>query len=391
MSEVVQEREAKQQRGQANSEVPFGVESGGPTAVEIRERRAAVEKLRTEKERPRQEFLLKGEGDSREYFDVESNAAVLESLRDQSNAPKSFEEYTPSERAKFLLDGELIPAKEKPAKKEDKAATPEELRAAEALEAPKRPKMKDFRLEDGSGVDQEAYEKALDKYEADKAAFDKTTKANGEQKIDAQIDREIFDEIAPRKDGKAWWDSPEHTDAFQSFPRRLAEGRQALTAEENNVINTSAAMSMPISTELQGFLGHALARVKNPAIAYLELAKDAGIVKRMNEDWVKSANNPKARFATEQAIRYVLATMSKGNARAGGAANGNGTSNGAGRKSFEITKAGKPPVEVGGSSAAPEDAAEAALRRGDGEEYRRIQNDREREQIRARRGRRGRR
>jgi hypothetical protein len=54
------------------------------------------------------------------------------------------------------------------------------------------------------------------------------------------------------------------------------------------------------------------------------------------------------------------------------------------KKEKELTKAGKPPQEIGGTAATSEDEAEAALKRGDGEAYRNIMNKREIDKRKAR-------
>ncbi len=329
---------------------------------ELTERREAIEKGRKEREQSREDFMLGKGGKASDHFEIVDNRETVERYVDQTGAPETTENLSESAREKWLRTGEL------PEKKADGKAA--EKKEEQAAKSPERPKMADYR--DGEGhIKTEEYEQALDRYEQDKTEFAKQQAAA--PKIDAQLDKEIFEEIGKRRD---WWNEPEHAEAHQTLPKRIEEARAALSADDQKIIATSPAMTMPIHGELQGFLGHALARVKNLGHVYLELSKDPGMLQRMNQDWTKSANNHKDRWATEQSIRYVLRVIDKKGGSAG--------ANGAGRKEVrKLTQAGsRLPLEAsgGGSSPADDGSAEAAWKRKDlsqearGELYRERKN-----------------
>jgi hypothetical protein len=380
--------EAKPQRGVADPEAPFGIQGGGPTATAIRERREAVEKIREKREEPRKKFMSGKGGEAREFFDVESNASTLQELSDQAGAPKPFEKFTESEREKFLRDGELLPA---PAKKEDRPATPKELRAAEA---PTRPKMRDF-LDENRQLKEAEYNAALDKFDKERDAYVKqqTESKSAEQKSTEHerltpeqmvaVDREILDVV--EKESDTWWSEPAHAEAVKTFPERFEAMQTSLTAEQKSQVVATQKAVGPISAELNRFLLNVLARTKNMGAVYTELLRQPALLWNISHDWERSKNwqsSPdaqKLRVSTDKAIRHMIKLFDK----QAGSSNGNGAAP-KNRELPQITRAGKPPSEVGGQTSAPSDAAEAALRRGDGEEYRRIQNEKDRESWRAR-------
>jgi hypothetical protein len=342
---------------------------------QVHERREAMEAQREESDKPRKDFLLTGKGNKdHDFFEVQNYQPEV-----GEQPHKEVEEFSESEREKWLRTGDL-PA----AKPNGKAA--EKKEEAPAAKPPERPKLANYRDEKGE-IKHDDYEKALDKYEADKTAFNEQQAAKHiEAPIDAQLDKEIFEEIGKKRD---WWNEEGHADAHKTMPERTAAGIQALTAEEKAVIAGSPVRTMQLNPELDSFLGHAMARLKNLGRVHLELAKDHGIVKRMNEDWVKTANNPKARWATEQSIRYVLKLIDK---QAGSVSSGSTAHrpNGADRK---LTRAGRPPMEAAGASSSPADdgSSDAAWRRKDlsvdarGELYRERKNKEEADARRRRR------
>jgi hypothetical protein len=359
MAEIVKEKQATFTSGG----------EGASVQEELHERREAIEQEREKRERPRKDFLATGKGKASDHFELVTNRETVEGFANQDGAPVSTEELSESAREHWLRTGEL------PEKKANgKAAAKKE--EPPAAKPPERPKMADYKGEDGQ-IDNDRYEQALDRYEQDKTEFAKQEAAK--PKVDAQIDKEIFEEIGKRRD---WWNEEGHAEAHKTLPQRIDAAQAALSAEERNIIANSPAMTMPIHAELQGFLGHALARMKNLGHVYLELAKDPGMVQRMNEDWTKTANKPKERWATEQSIRYVLRVIDKQGA---GAATVHGPNGAEKKQERQLTRAGKPPAEASGSTSSPADngSAEAAWRRKDltqeerGELYRTRKNEEE--------------
>ena len=111
------------------------------------------------------------------------------------------------------------------------------------------------------------------------------------------------------------------------------------------------------------------------------------MLKRINDDWVKTATIRKERWATEQSINKCPRVIDK---KAGAASSTKANGSTGPRK---LTQAGKPPVEAGGGSSSPEDdgSAEAAWKRKDlsaearGELYRERKNKEESYARRSRR------
>jgi len=350
---------------------PSKPEAKSPQEQRI-ERNEAIEKIREEKEQPRKDFLLSGKGKASEFFDVTTNRAEVEAFTGKQTH-KEIEDLTESEREKFLRDGELIPAKPNGKAAETPAAKP-----------PERPKLADYRDENGE-IKHEDYEKALDRYEAEKTAFEKQQAAA--PKIDAELDREAFEEIGRRQD---WWAEPSHIESHKTMPQRTVAALQALSPEEKSVIANSPVRTMQLNPQLDAFLGHALADVKNLAHVHVELARDPAIMQRVADDWAKTAPGTKERWVTEQAIRYVLKIMDKRGKSAGSRPNG------AARRTDNLTRAGKPPAEAAGGTSSPSDdgSSEAAWKRKDlsseerGELYRTRKNAEEAAARRKRYGRR---
>jgi hypothetical protein len=346
---------------------------------ELHERREAIEADREKREKPRKDFMLGKGGKASDHFDVTTNREFQERMTNQDGAPESVDSLSESAREKWLRTGEL------PEKKPNGKAT--EKKAEPQAKQPERPKMADFRGEDGQ-VEFDKYEAALDRYEVDKSEFEKQAgQKNAEPQFTEEqlkdLDREIFDEIGKRRD---WWAEEGHADAHKTLPDRTVTAIKALSQEEKNIIASSPVRTMQLHEELDRFLGHAMAGLKNLGRVHVELARDHGIVKRMNDDWVESAGNPKARWATEQSIRYVLKLIDK---QAGKVGNGNS----GGREIPKLTRAGRPPVESSGASSSPADdgSAEAAWKRKDlsaearGELYRERKNKEESDARRSRR------
>ena len=345
---------------------------------EITERRAAIEQHREEREKPRKDFMAGKGGKASDHFELVTNRETVEGYANQDGAPESAESLSESARERWLRTGEL------PEKKPNGKAA-EKKEEAQAAKPPERPKMADYKGENGQ-IKNDEYEAALDRYEADKTEFAKQqeTKQN-ESAVDAQLDKEIFEEIGKRRD---WWNEEGHAEAHKTMPERTVAGIQALSQEEKNVIANSPVRTMKLDPEFDTFLGHAMAGLKNLGRVHLELARDPGIVKRMNEDWTKSAGKQKERWSTEMSTRYVLRVIDK---RSGsGSALAASAKNGAERK--PLTRAGRPPIEASGSSSTPADdgSAEAAWRRKDltqeerGELYRTRKNEEESEARRKR-------
>ncbi len=377
-SEIVQERTAEFQPGAS--------EHKSPQQAKI-ERNAAIEKLRTEKEKPRTDFLLSGKGDAKEFFDVETNAAVLEELTNQDGAPKPFDEYTPPEREKFLRDGELLPAKQK-----EKVAAKKE-----AAEAPTRPKMADF-LDENRNLKEKEYESALDKYESDKSEFEKQqadAKTDEAKRSEpTQEDREILAEV--ERESETWFTEPQHAEAVRTFPQRFQAMETALTPDQKTIVSASQKAIGPISKELNTFVLNVLARTKNMGAVYVELLRQPALLWTMNHDWTQSANwknDPaalKLRISTDKAIRHMLKSFDRRAVSNG--AKPNASPNGAERGTRTLTQAGRPPQEAAGGSSTPDDdgSSDAAWKRKDltqeerGELYRSRKNQEEAEARRKR-------
>lgn len=353
---------------------------GKRVAEEISERRAAIEKIREEKEKPRKDFLLTGKGDASEFFDVENFQPDI-----GEQAIKEFEEYSPSEREKFLRDGELIPAKAK-----EKAA--EKKEEPQAAKPPERPKLADYRDAESGEIKHEDYEKALDKYEADKTAFDKQQAAqkNAEPKSEVSaetepVDKELFAET--EKESETWHSEPAHAEAMKTFPQRFQAMEAALTAEQKSAVVASQKAIGPIRADLNRFMLNALARTKNMSAVYVELLRQPALLWKINDDWERSANwqtSPdalKLRVSTDKAIRYMLKQFD----RRAAAASGGGKATAQGGKVRDLTQAGRPPREPSSSSSSPTDdgSSDAAWRRKDlspserGELYRERKNQEE--------------
>jgi hypothetical protein len=347
-----------------------GGEPGKSIQEELYERREAVEDAREEREQPRKDFLAGKGGKASDHFDVTTNRETVEKYTSQDGAPETTENLSESAREHWLRTGEL------PEKKANgKAAKKEEPSAAKP---PERPKLADFRDEANGQIDNERYEQALDKYEQDKTEF---AKQQSEAQSKAVEDRELFEEIGKKRD---WWTEPEHAELHRTMPERTVAGIKALSQEEKNVIASSPVRTMQLDTEFDNFLGHAMARVKNLGKIHLEFARSPELVKRMNEDWVKSRTDPKLRWSTERVIRYMLHLWDK---KAGSGGSTAQRPNGGER---QLTRAGRPPVQPSGSTSSPADdgTSEAAWRRKDlspsekGELYRERRN---REEAEARR------
>jgi len=323
----------------SSKEVTIKRDAGDDGVGSIKEQRdarlAGIEQDKKDKDKPRRDWMLTGKGKPPDDFELISNKATVERYTDQTDAPQSTEELSESAREKWLRTGELPEAKP-------------------------------------NG-------KAAEKQQAEGNADTKFTP----EQIDKNLDKEIFAEIGKRRD---WWNEEGHAEAHKTMPERTVAAIQGLSAEEKNVIANSPTRTMQLDAELDRFLGHALARAKNLGKLHLELARDPGLLKRMNDDWVKTANKPKERWATEQSIRYVLAVIDKRGASAGGS-----KANGAGGER-KLTKAGRPPLEAGGGSSSPEDdgSSDAAWKRKDlspeerGELYRTRKNEEDRARRRKR-------
>lgn len=346
------------------------------------ERLAAIRQDKKDREKPRRDFLAGKGGEGSDHFDIDSNADEIESFTGKA-VHEEVEDLSESAREKWLRTGEL------PEKKPNgKAAAKKE--EPQAAKPPDRPKIADFQ-KDGQ-IDQEGYEAALDRYEADKSAFEKeqSAKPNGEEQTEEQkqhdakldelaargeIDKELYEEVAKKRD---WWNEEGHAELHKTMPERTVAGIKALSPQEKNIIARSPVRTMQLDAEFDGFLGHAMARVKNLGRIHLELARDPALVKRMNEDWIKSKYDPKFRWATEKTIRYMLQLWDKKAASAGSGAKPNGAER-------QLTRAGKPPSEAAGASSSPRDdgSSDAAWRRKDlsmeerGELYRERKNQEE--------------
>lgn len=366
-----------------------GGEQGKSIQEELYERREAVEKHRQEQEKPRKDFLSGKAGKASDYFDVTTNRETVEKYVDQTGAPEEVENLSESAREKWLRTGEL------PEKKPNGKAAE---RKAEAAKPPERPKLADYRDENGE-VKHEDYEKALDKYEADKTAFDKQEadaknaepkKTEQEKTEPTQEDREVLAEV--ERESETWHTEPAHAEAMKTFPQRWQAMQAALTPEQKSQVEASVkAIGQTIPADLNRFVLGALARTKNMGAVYVELMRQPGLLLSINHDWMRSANWQKSpdalklRINTDKAIRHMLKVFDR---RAGSATNGTGE-----KSARKLTQAGKPFLESAGASSSPADdgSSEAAWKRKDltqderGELYRTRKNAEESARRRRRR------
>ena len=354
-------------------------EQGQSTKEQLDERRAAIEQDRQDREKSRRDFMLTGKGKASDHFELVTNRETVERYTNQDGAPQTTEELSESAREKWLRTGEL------PEKKPNGKAAEKKAEETQAAEPPTRPKFSDFR-KDGE-IDQEGYEAALDRYELERTEFQKrqAERKNAEEtfteeEIDKNLDKEIFQEISARQD---WWNEEGHADAHKALSDRTVAAIKALSPEEKNIIAASPVRTLKLHDELDRFLGHAMARLKNLGRVHVELARDPGMLQRMNEDWVKSEKDPKLRWSTQQSIRYVLKHIDKKAGSASNDAKPNASTNGAEREPVrKLTSAGKPPIEAAGASSSPADdgSSDAAWKRKDlsaeekGELYRERKN-----------------
>jgi hypothetical protein len=229
-----------------------------------------------------------------------------------------------------------------------KGAKPaEEKKSAEPAktEAPKRPRMVEY-LKDGV-LDSEKYETAMDKYDTDKEEF--RERENYARNSTAEQARLINQ-----------WTS----DLKQKY------------SEKADGIDVKATMDklLPTIKDAPGF-----AAFLNDSEVFTDLLFIFATDPKLDELIALAKTNPTkaARHvvALELGIKNQLAKNEK--------------AEGSEEKPPEkkITRAGAPPSEVGGRSSVSGDEADAALRRGDGESYRRIMNERDIARRKALRGR----
>jgi hypothetical protein len=286
----------------------------------IREKDTLTSEQRSKRD-SRAKALLTGK-DLKEHFDVVSNRETLEAYTNTDGpAPKPFEELTDSERTAFLKDGVLLPTKEKPADAKQDAKTDE----------------KDAKR-DGA-------------------------KQSGTEEYDPEHDPYILD---PK------WTKEAHEQRFQEFTgKTLKQLEGEKDARGQNVLER---IQMPERLKdspelLKSFLG-IVANTRHPDAVMRALADDPELLK--DERY----------WTSQRGFNRLLDDLIALDRKVGrGARRANGNGNGAGRteprREKEITQAGKPPREIGGTSSSPGDQAQAALQRGDGDEYRRIENERE--------------
>jgi hypothetical protein len=263
MAEIVKEKQA--------TFTPGG--KGASIQEELHERRAAIEQERKEREQPRKDFMLGKGGKASDHFELVTNRETVERFTNQDGAPQSVEELSESAREKWLRTGEL-PERRSNGKAAAKKEEPQ------APKPPERPKLADYRGEDGQ-IDNERYEQALDRYEADKTEF---AKQQAEQKNAAQpqgeIDKETFEEF--KKERQDFWNEAEHSEAHKTFPDRMVRVIQALTPAEKQILVNSPVGKLKLHGDLDGYLGHALSRVKNLGRVLVVLNKDVPLMERIN-------------------------------------------------------------------------------------------------------------
>jgi hypothetical protein len=373
----------------------------GQTALEITERRAAVEQRRQDREKPRKDFLLTGKKGETSEFEIVSNRETVERFSDQSGAPKNVEDLTDEERETWLRTGERPAGKEKKSAKESN-----------------RPKPEDFHDEEGK-LDEAAFERAFRAWDEEDRAK-QSAKDDGEpgeqrdeaqeqaareqeQKDEAQAEKELLAQV--EKESDTWWSEPAHAEAVKTFPERWQAMEAALTPEQKATVESSRkVIGQTISPELNRFVLNALARVKNLGPVYVELMREPDLLKAMNRDWTASANwanSPdarKLRISADTVIRHMLKNFdrriekAKNGAKASNGAKPHASTNGASEKPVrKLTGAGKPPIEASGASSSPADdgSSDAAWKRKDltkeerGELYRTRKNKEESDARRA--------
>jgi hypothetical protein len=314
----------------------------------------AIEQLRESKQKPRKDFMLTGKGKASDFFDVETSKDTLARYTDQDGAPtKNLENMNESEREKFLRDGELPPEK--------KAATKEQQTA----EKPARPKLADFKAADGS-YDVEKYEQALDRYEQQgKAADPETAAPAGEVPLPEGWTPSSLEEGIKTLKQRADADLKEHGDYKDIAP--------ALEKLDGNGIADGLRFMQ--------FMGNALAMLKHPGNVARALALNPNFFQRIKHDWQGAVLSGDSKYqAAHQKMIVDALRMIDDDAKAFPG----------GKKPREVptlTRANGVISEPRGTGSSPADEVEAAIQRGDGERYRELMNQRDREKWRAKHGR----
>jgi hypothetical protein len=246
------------------------------------------------------------------------------------------------------LEAEIAELRKAGGKKDEKPAESSTAAPAEKPQAPVKPKRADF-------ASDEEYEKAYEeKYLPEKRAFDTATAAYEKQQS----------EITERQKGLlgSW------KGIADKGKELLGEGDWKKVTDAYNEFQIFAGD--PFEVHLRGSEPDIAARF----MQYMSLkpADVKRIIKLPLREQFKELD------ALETALRAEL----------GKSAAPLKSEEKPLKKEKEITAAGKPPSEPGGQAATAEDEADAALKRGDGESYRRIMNEREIAKRRA--GRKGR-
>lgn len=248
------------------------------------------------------------------------------------------------------LEAELAELRKAGGKKDEKSAESSTAVPAEKPQAPVKLKRADFASDD-------EYEKAYEeKYLPEKRAFDTATAAFEKQQA----------EITERQKG-----------LLGSWKGIADKGKELLgEADWKKVTDAYNEFQVfagdPFEVHLRGAEPEIAARF----MQYMSLKP--GDVKRIIK--LPLREQFKELDALESALRTELGKAA--------APPKSETTEKPPKKEKEITAAGKPPSEPGGQAATTEDEADAALKRGDGESYRRIMNEREMSKRRA--GRKGR-
>jgi hypothetical protein len=213
-------------------------------------------------------------------------------------------------------------------------------------EPPKRPRMAEF-LNNGT-LDSEKYEAAMDKYEKDREDL-RETESRARNAVIEQ--GRIIDKWKTDLKGK-------YSDKADGIDVKATVDKLVTTLKDAPAF-AAFVNDSEVFTDLLYVLG------TDPELdKFIELAK----------------TNP------TKAIRKLVALEAGVQAELAKGKTGK-VDEPAEKHEKKITSAGKPPSEVGGTTSTAGDEAEAALKRGDSEAYRRIMNERDRAKFKARRGR----
>ncbi len=271
--------------------------------------------------------------------DQERNWRQLETERDTLKAEAE------------ALKKELAASKVKPEEKkseETKAASLAVTNEPKAPERPKRPRLSDFQTNETYEAAMDKHEEAMLEYPAKKAAFE-AAKAENDKRIASLTERQA-------KVNEAWREIE-------------TQGNEIYGKEDwKKIVNLPIYQNDPVELYLRG---------SEPKIA-AHLTQYLGL---KTDDLKRIITLPILQQFEEL---KALETAMREELKLGGTKQEAETKE---PPKKEVTAAKKPPSEVGGKAAASGDPIEAALKRGDSDEYQRLMNAQEASRWRAKKGR----